>query len=56
MKKFCLFCIVAFCCSSMCSCYALLKAEKLVYQGTIAKKPVDVKVDSVTYTNVPEHE
>lgn len=28
------------------SCYAFLKADKLVYAGTMAKRPVTVQVDS----------
>lgn len=33
-------------CGLLSSCYAFLKADKLVYAGTMAKKPVQVKVDS----------
>lgn len=28
------------------SCYAFLKADKLVYAGTLAKRPVTVEVDT----------
>lgn len=34
------------------SCYAFLKADKLVYAGTMAKKPVQVKVDTAFNTSV----
>lgn len=52
MKKFVLCCcFAAGVCSMLSSCYAILKAERFVYQGTIAKKPVDVQLDSVTYTS-----
>lgn len=39
-------------CGLLSSCYAFLKADKLVYAGTMAKKPVQVKVDSVFNTSV----
>lgn len=28
------------------SCYAFMKADKLIYTGTIAKKPTEIMVDS----------
>lgn len=28
------------------SCYAFMKADKLIYTGTIAKKPTEIVVDS----------
>lgn len=31
---------------SLSSCYAFLKADKLVYQGTMAKKPTTLYVDT----------
>lgn len=34
------------------SCYAFLKADKLVYAGTVAKRPVTIEVDSVYQTSV----
>lgn len=34
------------------SCYAFMKADKLVYAGTIAKRPVQITVDSVFNTEV----
>lgn len=35
------------CCCLLSSCYAFLKADKLIYSGTFAKKPVtEVVVDS----------
>lgn len=30
----------------MSSCYAFMKADKLIYTGTIAKKPTEIVVDS----------
>lgn len=38
--------------SCLTSCYAFLKADKLVYAGTMAKKPVTVQVDSIYNVNV----
>lgn len=39
-------------CTCMASCYAFLQADKLVYAGTLAKQPKEIKlsVDSV-YTD-----
>lgn len=34
------------------SCYAFLKADKMVYAGTIAKRPVQVSVDTAFNTTV----
>lgn len=39
-------------CLTLSSCYAFLKADKLVYAGTIAKKPVQVNVDTAYNTSV----
>lgn len=39
--------IIIFACSILfSSCYAFLKADKLVYAGTLAKRPVTVEVDT----------
>lgn len=48
MNKFLIvgFISVVFTCM-LSSCYAFLKADKLVYAGTMAKRPVTVTVDSV---------
>lgn len=34
------------------SCYAFLQADKLIYAGTVAKRPVTVSVDSLFQTEV----
>lgn len=34
------------------SCYAFLQADKLVYAGTLAKRPVKVTVDTLFNTEV----
>lgn len=34
------------------SCYAFLKADKLVYSGTMAKRPVSLSVDTLYQTEV----
>lgn len=35
------------CCLFLSSCYAFLKADKLVYSGSVAKKPItEIVVDS----------
>lgn len=49
MKKVCRFLLIALCSVSMCSCYAFLHADKLVYQGTLGKKmpPVDIQEDTL---------
>jgi len=39
-------CIVVSLCFAAASCVALLRAEKLVYSGSIAKKPVAISSDS----------
>lgn len=49
MKNFLLFCI----CVLFSSCYAFLKADKLVYGGSVAKSPQYIQVDSV-YNSVVE--
>ena len=43
-------CLFAVYCLS--SCYAFLKADKLVYSGTFAKKPSVVTIDSVYQVEV----
>lgn len=43
MKNFILAVVAA---PFLCSCYAFLKADKLVYTGTLAKRPVTMVVDS----------
>lgn len=35
-----------------CSCYAFLKADKLVFTGTMAKRPVTMAVDSTFSTDI----
>lgn len=34
------------------SCYAFLQADKVVYAGTLAKRPVQISVDSTYNTTV----
>lgn len=34
------------------SCYAFLRADKIVYAGTVAKKPVEIVVDTAYNTEV----
>lgn len=47
MKKNVLFIAAAcFVAVLMQSCYAFMKADKLIYTGTIAKKPTEIVVDS----------
>lgn len=53
MKKFLLFFM---CVPLLSSCYAFLKADKLVYSGTMAKRPVSLQVDSVYQTSVEVNE
>lgn len=33
-------------------CYAFLRADKIVYAGTVAKKPVEIVVDTAYNTEV----
>lgn len=44
-----------FCVFLLSSCYAFLKADKLVYSGTIAKKPIVLSVDSVSNVSFDSH-
>lgn len=34
------------------SCYAFLQADKLIYAGTVAKRPVTITVDSLNSATV----
>lgn len=46
MKKIVSFCLFIGFVSALHSCYAFMKADKLIYTGTIAKKPTEIIVDS----------
>lgn len=39
-------------CACLSSCYAFFKADKLIYAGSVAKKPVVINVDSVDQTTI----
>lgn len=51
-KHYILFVVVSLMIPFLNSCYAFLKADKLVYAGTVAKRPVEIKVDSTFNTEV----
>lgn len=47
MKRIFLFLSFLLVVSFLTSCYTLFKAERMVYAGSIAKRPHDVAIDSV---------
>lgn len=52
MKAFVYFIFASF---LFCSCHALVVADKLYFQGSVAKKQPKVTLDSTSFVSTPSH-
>lgn len=48
MKRLCLFIFISLLCASLSSCFSLMKADHMVYAGSLGKKVDAALIDSIS--------